>query len=272
MRIVAVLGLTLLVAACSLLPGQLRPAGAAAEVATFPAGCNNFQLTDRQCAFIVDRLGERLGVDRSTVREIQLLGDPGCGQEPGVICTRTTQFIVRVRFVGDDGSAVEDSQFCGIGGGYDLGCNDPPAIRLSAPMLEGYQDVPCAGEPPDGCASPVPTIDPAVADDGRPLRIPSIDVPLDHDGVYDIALGNAVLPNGVLSETTFALVDERQTTFALEDGAVSLVVSGPDGEPIWNVYQRGWRAGTETVDVRLVFEIAQAEPGAVLQVRDVVVR
>ena len=272
MRIFTALTLALLVAGCSLVPDQLRPAGAPDQVTTFPAGCADFQITDRQCAFIVDRLAERLGVDRSSVREIQLLGDPGCGTDPGVLCARTMAFVVRVRFVGDDGSAVEDSQFCGVGGDVDLGCTDPPAIRLSAPMLDGYQDVPCAGEPPDGCASPVPTIDPAVAGDGKPLRIAAIDVPLDHVGVYSIPLGDAVLPNGMLAETTFALVDARQTNFVLEDGVVRLIVAGPDGQPIWNVYEQGWRDGTETVDVRLEFEVRAAEPGAVLQVRDVVVR
>lgn len=271
MRIFTALSLALLVAGCSLVPDQLRPAGAPDQVTTFPTGCADFQVTDRQCAFIVDRLAERLGVDRSTVREIQLLGDPGCGTDPGVLCARTMAFVLRVRFIGNDGSAVEDSQFC-IGGDVDLACTDPPAIRLSAPTLDGYGDVPCAGELPDGCASPVPTMHPAAASDGQPLRIAALDVPLDHVGVYSIPLGNAALPNGVLSETTFALVDARQTNFVLEDGVVRLVVAGPDGRPIWNVYEQGWREATETVDVRLELEVRSAEPGAVLQVRDVVVR
>ena len=271
MRSLCLFAVALVLGACSLRPGDVgREADTAAG--TFPAACRDFDLTDRQCGYIVDRLGEGLGVDRSRTREIQLLGDPGCDADPGVNCVRSTRFVVRVRFVGEDGGWVEDSQFCSVGGDVDLACTDPPLIRVSAPTVNGYDDVPCTGEPPDGCATPVPTIDPAVRIDGRELRIASLDVPLDHLGQYTVPLGTAVLPNGVLTETTFSLADDRQRTFLLRDGTVRLVVTGDDNEPIWNVYEQGWRPGTQTVDVRLEFEVEDIEAGAVLQVRDLVVR
>jgi hypothetical protein len=102
--------------------------------------------------------------------------------------------------------------------------------------------------------------------------VPSFDVPLDHEGQYDIPLGEAVLPNGILTESSFTLADAHQTGFMLQDGAIALVVSGPDGKPIWNVYEQGWRDGTESVQVRLKFSIASFEPGSVIRVRDVIVR
>jgi hypothetical protein len=262
--------------ACSLLPGQPgAPAGLTDDVGIpYPEGCAAFGLTDRQCEHIVNRIGDSLHVDRSQVREIRLLGDPGCQAEDGsqVICMRTTAFRVRVRFIQGDARLFEGSQFCGVGGENDLGCTDPPTALLSAPTLSGYTDIPCSGDPPDGCASPVPTIDPAVAKDAKALTIASRDVPLDHVGHYDIPLGTAVLPNGVLTEGSFALADDAQTDFLLTDSVIRLEVTGPDDKPIFNVYEQGWRPGTETVDVHLVFDLEAVDPGATLGVRDVVVR
>ena len=53
---------------------------------------------------------------------------------------------------------------------------------------------------------------------------------------------------------------------------IERVVAGPDGKPIRNVYEQGWRPGTETVKVSLSFSIARFEPGSVIGVHDVVVR
>lgn len=276
-----VVALTGLVAtACGLVPAGLgeQPGAVVDEGGVpYPDGCAAFELSARRCDFIVDRLGEELGVDRSTVKEIRLLGDPGCTAEPAVdgtqvLCMSTMAFIVRVRFVRDDGRVFETSQYCGVGGEHDLACAEVPTVRLAAPTLSGYGDIPCAGEPPDGCASPVPTIDPATLEDAKPLEIASLDVPLDHVGHYDLPLGSAVLPNGILTDGSFALADDAQTGFLLTDGVVTLVVAGPDGKPIWNVYEQGWRPGTETVDAHLVFDVESYQPGAVLRVRDVAVR
>ena len=264
--------LATLASACTLIPAEMRPDGEGTG-GPFPDACPDFELSERRCAHIVDRMAGGLGVDRARVREIVLLGDPGCGGEPGELCNRTQSFVIRVRFTLDDGATREESQFCGVGGQYTLSCTETPEIRLSAPTLDGYQDIPCAGEPPDGCASPVPTIDPDVTPLAAALRIDRLDIPLDHPGEYDIPLGTAVLPNGVLTEASLALENPIQDLFLVAgEGAVQLVVTGPDGEPIWNVYEQGWREGTEEVDVRLVFTIEEAEPGALLTVRDVVVR
>ena len=266
----AVVAVALLaLAGCSLVLG---PTGGQAEAARYPEGCGAFDLPATRCAAIVDAIARRQDVDPAAASAIWLLGDPGCGGDPHVLCTRTTSFVVRVRLDFPGGRSVEDSQFCGVGGQYSLLCTNNPEVRFSSPTFDGYLDIPCSGEPPDGCASPVPTVEPAAALRAEALRVPAIDVVLDHDGSYDLSIGKAVLPNGLLTESSFSLVDPHQTGFVLDGGVIALVVAGPDGKPIWNAYEQGWRDGVEVVDVSLRFTIEHHDPGAVIQVRNVLVR
>ncbi len=262
--------IAILIAGCS------RPGAAATDDpgVPYPAGCADFKLTDRQCTAIVDEMAAQTHVDRTLAQEILLLGDPGCGfEDPHVLCTRTMSFVVRVRFVLEDGTTAEASQFCGVGGMWDIRCGDPPQIRLSSATLGGYHDVPCAGEPPDGCATPVPNIDPATAADARPLRIDALDIPIDRLGAYDVPLGTAVLPNGILTDATFSLVDDRPTDLLLATDGINLALRSLDGGgDFWNIYDHGWRPGVERVEARLVFDVAQFDPGATLQVRGISVR
>jgi hypothetical protein len=270
-RPVLLLALLVVVGACSLLPAG----GADAEGEPYPAGCAAYGLSEHRCKAIVEELAARLDVDRAAVAGIELLGDPGCGtDDPNVLCTRTTSFVVRVRFHLADGRSLEDSVFCGVGGQHSILCTESPEIRVSSPMLGGYHDVPCAGEPPDGCASPVPTIDPATAADAAPLVVPELDVVLDRVGEYRIEVGDATLPNGILRDAAFTLADLHPTTFATTEEGVRLEVlpGGPGGDPLWNLYEHGWRKGLERVSVILVFEITSFEPGATLEVRDLIVR
>jgi hypothetical protein len=44
------------------------------------------------------------------------------------------------------------------------------------------------------------------------------------------------------------------------------------GTPIMNIYEHGWRPGTERVQAVLMFDVAYFDPGATLGVKDVVVR
>ena len=46
----------------------------------------------------------------------------------------------------------------------------------------------------------------------------------------------------------------------------------PDGKPFHNVYEHGWRDGLERVEAVLVFDVKRFDPGATVEVRDVVVR
>ena len=236
--------------------------------------CAAFDLSARRCQAIVDTLAAGLKVKPTDATSIELLGDPGCGGGPGDLCIRSTSFVVRVRFHMPDGSAPEDSVFCGVGGQYSILCTESPEVRVAADLMHnGYVDLPCAGKPPKGCASPVPTIDPAAATDARPLLVEAVDIPLHRVGEYSVDLGNATLANGILSDASFTLADVHPTTWSTTGDGVRLVIESVDGGlPFWNIYEHGWRPGVEHVVVKAVFEITETEPGAVMQIRDVVVR
>jgi hypothetical protein len=85
-------------------------------------------------------------------------------------------------------------------------------------------------------------------------------------------LGEAWLPNGLLTTADFALVDDWPPGVTILDGGVSLEVrSQRDGKVIWNKYEHGWREGIEGVEAVLVFDVFRYEPGATLSIQDVVV-
>lgn len=46
----------------------------------------------------------------------------------------------------------------------------------------------------------------------------------------------------------------------------------PGGRPFNNIYEHGWREGTEHVAVFVVFHVDRFDPDAVLSIKDVVVR
>jgi len=290
-RIFASLLLSALVVGCSRLEGASTsepppvvtespasitesPAPLAVSPLPYANGCATFHLSIHRCQAIVDTLAAGLKIKPSDATSIELLGDPGCGNGPSVGCIRSTSFVVRVRFHLPDGHAPEDSVFCGVGGQYSILCTESPEVRVSAdPMHEGYLDIPCAGEAPAGCASPVPTIDPAAAADARPLLVKAMDIPLDRVGPYSVDLGKATLANGVLTDASFTLADLHPTTWSTTEDGVRLVLESLDGGPPFsNTYEHGWRPGVERVIAKAVFEITAADPGAVMPIRDIVVR
>jgi hypothetical protein len=240
----------------------------------YPGGCAAFHLSAHRCQAIIDDMATRFKVRPSDATSIDLLGDPGCGQGAGVPCIRSVSFVVRVRFHMPDGSAPEDSVFCGVGGQYSILCTESPEIRVSADLLhEGYHDIPRTGETADSCASPVPTIDPAAAADARPLLVKAMDISLDRVGPYSVDLGEAALANGVLTDASFTLADLHPTTWSTTKDGVRLVIESLDGGPPFsNMYEHGWRPGVERVTAKAVFEITAADPGAAMQIRDIVVR
>ena len=223
-------------------------------------------LSPHRCAAIVATLAKGLNVNPTDATSIELLGDPGCDAGPGVLCTRTTAFVVRVRFHMPDGHSPEDSVSCGVGGRFTILCTESPEVQVSSPTLGGYFDYPSG-------ATPVPTIDPAVAVDARQLRVAAMDIPLDRIGRYSVAIGNATLANGILQEAAFTLANLHPTTYSTAEDGVRIVVESLDGGPRFlNIYEHGWRAGVEHVTVKLEFAITSADPGAVMPVRDIVVR
>jgi hypothetical protein len=153
-------------------------------------------------------------------------------------------------------------------GGVDMAppCVDDPHLTWSSVTQGGYRDV------PEG-SSPVPSAAPDALAGGTELRIGRLDIPIDHTGLHEIVLGEAWLPNGLLTTADLSLVDVWPSDLSIVDGRVNLEIrSKSDGQPIRNIYEHGWREGIEGVEARLVFDVFRFEPGAMLSIQDVVVR
>ena len=140
--------------------------------------------------------------------------------------------------------------------------------------ISGYYDVPCGavpgGEPGSSCATPLPTVNPKAT--AVPLRIAAHDIPL-ATGHQELLVGHATLPNGVLSDASFSLADPTTQAFTV-NGEVQLVIrsTDPSRQPFDNAYVHGWHPGSEVVNVYLVLDVLTVQPGATLQIRDLVVR
>jgi hypothetical protein len=82
------------------------------------------------------------------------------------------------------------------------------------------------------------------------------------------------LPNGVLTEASFAFADRWPADVALTDGQAFIELRSlePNGKPFENYYTHGWHPGIERVEAVLKFNVLWAAPGAKLSIRDVVVR
>jgi hypothetical protein len=231
----------------------------------YPDGCAAYGFSTRRCDAIVDWARDQLPAGHPDIRAIELAPDP----EPDVM--RTQSFAALVRFWMEDGATLDFPLYCGIGGQWSILCTDTPEIRISSPTMGGYTDVPCPGEAPNECATPLPTFEPAAAKAARPLEIAARDIPIDHVGKYEIPLGQAVLPNGILTEARFSLRDPLTQAMSVGDGGVWLDVRpvDPNAPPFDNYYVRGWHEGTETVNAVLVFEITSFETGAMLELRNI---
>ena len=231
--------------------------------------CAAFELSIRRCRYIVDWAKLEAGFTAADPVDVQLLGDDSC---PDGCIRLGGSFVVRVRLVSPDGISHDESVFCGIHGQYSLLCTDTPEIAISTPM-GAYSDVPCSGEAPDNpCATPVPTPDPSAMAAAESLVVDSLHIPIDHVGRYVIEVGEAVLPNGILTEATFSLRDAKPTDVLVTPDGVRLEVRTLDGELLENIYAHGWRSGTERVEATLTFTIESFEPGAVLEAVDIIVR
>jgi len=161
-----------------------------------------------------------------------------------------------------DGSVHEVSMDCG--GIPPIHCRDNPELQAASVTMGGYFDT------PEG-ATPVPSPDRVALAAAKPMRVPSLDIPIDHDGHYEVPVGEATLPNGVLSVADFTFASTAwPTSFTIADGVVKLDVRSLDnpGRLFANIHDHGLVAGTERVEGVLVFDVLHHSPGAVLSVRD----
>ena len=156
--------------------------------APYPASCGSFEFSERRCAAVVARARQTAaGQVTSEPVGIGLLhSEDGSAQLGGYQ-------VARVVFTLSDGTRVVEPVMC-IGvpdGPGDAVCQEP----FISVQGDASHDVPCTGEPPEGCATPI-ALDPAAVAAARPLQLATFDVPLDHVGHHEVKVGDVGLPNG----------------------------------------------------------------------------
>jgi len=262
-------------------PGAGRPI-ATQLVRPYPGGCADFGFSPERCAAVVAIARHRFGLDDAAAT-VELLSDPplACPTDANgrtVICVRSgggTAVIVRIT---TPGGATREAPFpCGVGSQGSIACSDHPVVQTRTP-IEGYRDIPCGGEDatgnPTGCATPLPAIDASATNAARPLKVASLDIPIDHDGPYQIRIGTAGIANGVLTTATVTLAEPALDHLLLDEDGVAMRIrsTDPTHPPFDNYYQHGWYPGVEDADVFLDFVVISHRPTAVLQVRDLIVQ
>lgn len=246
------------VGACDAMTGMLVPPAA-------PQPCDQVFNAVR-CLAIRDSAANQLDTTREHVVAVEILPEPTPEIRDGqvVLNARSGPGPIDIRVTLADRSTHAVTIHCG-GIPQDPGCFDDPHLIAISPM-NGYRDV------PEG-SSPVPTAAPAAVAAGSELAIDRVDIAIDHVGPHEVRLGEARLPNGLLTSAEFEFVDDWPLSITIPDRRVSLEVrSTADGRPIRNIYEHGWREGAEPVEVVLVFEVFRYDPGAVLSIRNVLVR
>jgi hypothetical protein len=235
--------------------------GTSPQGGLYPDACARWSYSPHRCRAIVARAIANAKVAEHDIRTVRLL--PFDRQSA---LGRRQVALVRLELA--NGTNVDQDVRC-VGVDMGLACNESAEIQVGAGV---DRDVPCAGEPPTGCATLPPTPDPDGVAAAKPFRLTSLDVPLDHEGPYEVRLGTAMLPNGYLSERALDMPDRTPQTFWI-DGGVRLDVR-PDiagRPPIGSVYRDPFD-GPEAVTIFLVFDVTQLDALSVLHVRDVVVR
>lgn len=242
----------------------LTPTGGHAPAQGSPACPSDMSLV--RCLVLADAAAFQLNTTRENVIAVEVLPEPS---PPLVLIDgklvpqkRSGGGPIVVRVTLADGSTHEVSMGCG---GVNM---TPPCVSEPHLMAVSNND----RDHPAG-ATPVPTAAPDALADATELRIDRLDIPIDHVGLFEVELGQARLPNGLLTDSGFKLVDDWPSDITILDGIVRLEVrSMEDGKPHGNLYEHGWRQGTELVEAVLVFDVFRFEPGAVLSISDVLVQ
>ncbi len=221
-----------------------------------------------RCLAIVDKIAADTAVRRENIVRVEILPGPTPEIRDGIVILQGRSggepLDVRVTFA--DGAQETLMLGClGISGSSDPWCMDEPSLGAGPRnALEGYRDV------PEG-STPVPTIAPDAAAEARPLRVAKLDIPIDRVGDHEVVLGEATIPNGILTRASFALADDWPAGVTIVSGDIRLEVRSLDdgGVPLLNAYEHGWRPGTERVQAVLLFHVDRFDPGSVLTVVDV---
>jgi hypothetical protein len=210
---------------------------------------------------MTDWVAAQLGTTREQIASLDVI------PQPTPVGVSTGGPPVHVSVTLRDGSVHRLDLYCELGGGVQ--CADDPQLVASSVMHGGYFD---------GTEAQLlggrPTTAPDALADAMPLRIARLDIPIDHAGHYEVSIGEARLPNGILTAADFALVESWPTGVSIVDGGVALDIRSLDqgGKPIRNIYEHGWHPGTERVEAVLVFDVFAFDPGATLGIRDLIVQ
>jgi len=270
--LLAALTVSLLVTACSQAlgspaaptPSPSAPATAspAAPAASVDAGTACSQVFNAiRCQTMTDYVATQLGTTREQVASLVVIPQPTSEVTYSGGPPVDTEVTLR------DGSIHLVTLNCGGLGSVE--CADDPHLETWSVMHGGYYD---------GTEAQLlggrPSIAPDALADAMALRITRLDIPVDHVGRYEVPVGEARLPNGILTVADFALVEPWPTGVSILDGGVGLEIRSLDdgGTPIRNIYEHGWHPGAERVEAVLVFDVAHFDPGATLGIKDLVVR
>lgn len=219
-----------------------------------------------RCLAMTDKAAFQLHTTRENIVAIDVVPDPTPEVRDGVTILETRSGGAPIDLIVTlaDGTITQTTLFC-VGVNTEPACVDDPHLTANSVTQGGYHDS------PEG-AVPVPSAAPDAIEMATELRIDRVDIPIDHTGRHEIVLGEAWLPNGLLTTADFELVDVWPSDLTIIDGGVSLEIhSMSNGQPIWNIYEHGWREGIEGVEAVLVFDVFRFEPGATLSIQDVVV-
>ena len=231
-----------------------------------PRPCAEVYGTQR-CLAMTDVAAAEVGRTRDDVSMVEIVPDP---PPRGAILGGA--WYIRVRTTFADGSA-HDAKMCGgIPGGP--ACMDEPRLEAVSGFSDGsgYKDVPCPdGASPNTCGQPLPSFEASALAAARPLSMAKSLIPIDHVGDYEVSLGKASIPNGVVSAASFGFVDTWPSNVSLDGGAAGIELRSlePDGKAFQNYYDHGWRPGAERVEALLVFRVLWFEKGAALAIRDI---
>ena len=259
------LALTLVLAACA----------AACQALGLPGGPGAARLcedvySDARCEAMRTVAAERLGIADTDITKLEIAPEP-TPRADGIL--QNTGGGRPVDVLAHTATGVRRTSMCH---GLPIGpaCTHEQVLTIHSPIGGGYHDVPCAGEPPAGCATPLPRLEREAVAAAQALTIDRRTIPVPGPGRHEIVLGQARLPNGVLTESRAALADPWPDGLSVSSEGIRLEVrSLVPGRPAFrNSYEHGWWPGTEAVEVVLVFEARRADPGAALEIVDLVVR
>lgn len=219
-----------------------------------------------RCLVMTDTAASQLRTTRENITSIIVIPDPTPEVLPnGDVILQTLGGAPRINLevIFADGTT-HPAAMCG-GVSMEPACVDDPHIATGDLIHGGYLDVP-------GGSSPVPSAAPEALAEATELRLDRLDIVIDHLGKYEVRLGEVRLPNGLLTQADFVLVNTWPADLTILDGVRMEIRSIDDGRPISNIYEHGWHEGVERVGAFLVFDVFRFDPGAKLSISHVVVR